>query len=93
MIKEAINILLEIRAKITDDSDLMYSSFETAHELRTEIDDLILRLQQDDKEVVKDIYVYFLPTSTFQEHSLQNHWSSRYIELAERFDKIYEQYK
>lgn len=90
---EAINILVEIKEKITDGSDLMWTSFEDAQELREEIDDLILRLQTEDQNVIRDIYTHFLPTSTFQEHSMQNGWSKRYMQLAEQFDKIYESIK
>lgn len=90
MTKEAADILLKIRQKITDDSDLVWTSFETADELRKEIDGFISRLEQGDKKVIKDIYIHFLPTSTFQEHSMQNGWTDDYLKLAEQFDKIYE---
>lgn len=90
MEKEAIEILLEIKEKITNESDLMWTSYEDAKELRDEIDNYIIRIQKSDKSVFKDIYVHFLPTATFQEHSMQNGWSARYMQLAERFDKIYE---
>lgn len=93
MIKEITEILLKIRDKITDDSDLIWTSFETAEELRKEIDRFILRLNQGNKYVLKDIYVHFLPTSTFQEHSMQNGWMEAYLKLAERFDEIYERQK
>ena len=93
MIREATEILLKIREKITDDSDLLWTSFSSADELRIEIDSLILRIDQEDKNVLSDVYVHFLPTSTFQEHSIQNGWSKEYMKLAERFDKIYERYK
>ena len=93
MAKETIEILLLIRDKITDDSDLTWTSFETAGELRKEIDGFISRLDQEDTEVLSAIYVHFLPTSTFQEHSLQNKWADEYMKLAERFDEIYERYK
>lgn len=87
---EAINILLEIKEKITGESDFTWTSFDDAAELRKEIDDLILRLQTNDRNIIKDIYIHFLPTSTFQEHSIQNSWSNRYMQLAEQFDEIYE---
>lgn len=93
MIKDATEILLKVRDKITDDSDMVWTSFETADELRKEIDGFISRLNHADKEVVKDIYVHFLPTSTFQEHSMQNGWTEEYMKLAERFDRIYDKQK
>jgi hypothetical protein len=90
MKKEATEILLQIRNYITDDSNMDWTSYETAEELRKEIDGFMLRLNEWDKKVIEDIYVHFLPTSTFQEHSMQNGWSKQYMELAERFDRIYE---
>lgn len=90
---EAINILLEIKEKITDESDFTWTSFDNADELREEIDGLILRLRTGNRDVIKDIYIHFLPTSTFQEHAIQNGWSDRYMQLAEQFDEIYEHYK
>lgn len=90
MTKLAIEILLKIREKITDDSDLIWTCFETADELRKEIDEFILRLDHGDENVINDIYIHFLPTSTFQEHSMQNGWTDEYMKLAGQFDKIYE---
>ena len=93
MIEEAKEILISVKAKITDESDLDWTPFETAVELRKEIDRFIVRLNQGDREVVEDIYVHFLPTSTFQEHAIQNGWTEEYMKLAEQFDKLYEQYR
>ena len=88
MSKEAIEILLKIKAKITDDSDLAGISFETADDLRKEIDGLVSQVRRGDEEVCKNIQFHFLPTSTFQEHAIQNGWEDEYLQLAERFDQI-----
>ena len=93
LIKEAIDILLKIKAKITDDSDLMWTSFETANELRNEIDAYISELKANRKEIIHEVYSHFLPASTFQEHSMQNGWSEDYHKWAKRFDSIYETLK
>lgn len=93
MTKDLVDILAKVRTKITDESDLVWTSFETAHKLRNHIDSLIARLQQGDKEVLEDIYLEFAPTSTFQEHSMQNGWSDEYLKLASQFDKIYDRLK
>lgn len=87
-LKNATEILVKVRERITDDSDLLWTSFETADELRQEIDGLICRLQQNDNKAIDDIYTHFLPTSTFQEHSIQNGWSDEYMKLADEFDKV-----
>lgn len=87
--KELTEILLTIREKVTDESDLTWTRFDIPYELRNEIDRLILRLQANDESVVKEIHFHFLPTSTFQEHAIQNGWSDEYTKLADQFDTIY----
>lgn len=88
--KEAIDILLLIREQITDHSDLLWTSYETAQELRSEIDKCMEGLRRHDKKILDDINYHFAPAATFQEHSLQNGWSDKYQELAARFDELYE---
>ncbi len=92
-IEKAIEILKSVMENITESSDFLWTSYENAEELNTEINSIIIRLQQQDLKAISDVYVHFLPTSTFQEHSLMNNWVDRYMNLAEQFDKIYERNK
>ena len=62
-------------------------------ELNSEINSIILRLEQQDIKAISDVYLHFLPTSTFQEHSMMNNWIEKYMKLAEKFDHIYERNK
>ena len=91
--REAINILLLVREKITDHSDLMWTSYETAEELREEIDKCIAGLRRNDKPILDEINYHFSPAASFQEHSLQNGWSDEYQKLAARFDELYKKLK
>lgn len=91
--REAINILLLVREKITDNSDLMWTSYETAEELREEIDKCLEGLRRIDNVILDDINYHFSPAATFQEHSLQNGWSDEYQKLAARFDELLKQLK
>lgn len=84
-------ILSQVREQITDDSDMLWTPFEKPSELRTTIDEWIVRLQRQDLSVWNDINVHFLPASTFQEHSLQNDWTAEYRELSGQFDSLYRQ--
>ena len=93
MDREIIHLLTEIKAKITDDSDVVWTRFNTVDELREHIDNHILRLNEGDKKVINDINVDFGPTSTFQELSIQNGWSEDYIILASKFDRLYDRYR
>lgn len=93
MDREIIYLLTEIKAKITDDSDVVWTRFNTVDELREHIDNHILRLNEGDKKVINDINVDFGPTSTFQELSIQNGWGEDYIVLASKFDRLYDRYR
>jgi hypothetical protein len=92
LINDAIDILLTIKEKITDTSDLVWTSYETAGELRDDIEQIMKELKKGNK-ITDEAYSHFLPTSTFQEHAMQNGWTDEYLKLAERFDKIYEELK
>jgi len=92
VIQKTINIVLEVRSKIVDESDMMWTSFTTAVELRDEIDEILLGLRNEDLSVIRTLNAHFAAASTFQDHAIQNNWSERYMELADEFDKIYEHY-
>jgi hypothetical protein len=92
-IESAIEILKSVKENIIEDSDFLWTSYENAEELNSEINSLIIRLVQLDLKAISDAYFHFLPTSTFQEHSLMNNWEDSYMKLAEKFDKIHERNK
>ena len=89
LINELISILTVVKGKITDDSDLIRTSYATPLELREEIDRCIRHLQQNHKGILDEINFHFSPTSTLQEHSMTNGWTESYGVLAERFDKLH----
>lgn len=91
--KELISIIETVRNKFTDESDLLWTSYETANEVRDELDDCISRLNVGDKSCLENLNMHFLVTSTFQEHSLMNGWSEEFLGIAEKFDKIYAEMK
>ena len=93
LITQATEILLAIKKKIVDTSDMAWTSYETAGELRDDIDKIIKELKEGNKKTIDEAYSHFLVTSTFQEHAIQNGWTDEYMRLAERFDKIYEELK
>jgi len=93
MTLELIDILNKVKEKFTDDSDLLWTSYETAKEVRNELDVCIEQLGKGDKSCLENLNMHFLPTSTFQEHSLQNNWTNEYMKLSEKFDSIYAKIK
>jgi hypothetical protein len=92
-IKKTIEILKSIKENITDDSEFIWTFYENANELNSELNSLISRLEQQDIKAISDLYIHFLPTSTFQEHSMMNNWIEKYMKLAKKFDVIYERNK
>jgi hypothetical protein len=89
MTQELIDILRKVKDKFTDESDLLWTSYETAKELRNELDIYIDQLSKGDKSCLTKLNIHFLPTCTFQEHSLMNNWTEEYMKLSEKFDCIY----
>lgn len=87
--QEIINILNQIKSKISDESDMAWTQYESAKELRTKIELFSQELWNGDRSYMEQIKTLFLPTGTFQEHSISNCWSKEYIALAEQFDHLY----
>ncbi len=93
MTLELIDILIKIKERFTDNSDMLWTSYESAKEVRDELDDFLEQLKKDDISCLEDLNLHFLPTSTFQEHSLQNNWTKEYMKLSDQFDRIYSKMK
>ena len=88
-IQELIDILLKVKERFTDKSDFLWTSYETSKEIRNELDICIEQLNKGDTNCLEKLNICFLPTSTFQEHSLQNNWAKEYMKLSEKFDHLY----
>jgi hypothetical protein len=55
MDREIIDILTEIKKRIEDDSDVVWTRYNTVDELRKHIDECISRLHHGDRDVLNDI--------------------------------------
>ncbi|MFY7839221.1 MAG: hypothetical protein ACOVP7_03045 [Lacibacter sp.] len=89
MISRLIMLLEKVKDKVSDESDVVWTGYDTPKELREEIQLYITELSVGNLQSLEALHGHFLPTSTFQEHSLSNGWSDEYIRLAEKFDYIY----
>lgn len=87
--KELIAVLLAVRAKIHNNSDCVWSYYESPQQAQNEIDQYISDLGKGNIDSLTEISVHFAPTSAYQELSLQNGWSDEYLNLAEKFDNIH----
>jgi hypothetical protein len=89
LIEKLISLIEKIKEKITDEADMLWTSYETAGVLRTELENYISVLKAGKTDCMDNLNVHFLPASTFQEHSLMNSWADEYIKLSNEFDLIY----
>lgn len=90
---ELIILIESVLSKITDGSDMMWSSYDFPEELRQEIEAYLSEMRKGDFSCLDNLNSHFLPTSTFQEHSMQNGWANQYIKIATKFDKLYRKLK
>lgn len=89
MTKELISLLENVKQKITDDSNVINTGYNSATDLRNKIDDHIRMLKSYDLTSLFDLNILFAPTGSLQEHSISNGWPDEYLQLSEQFDKIY----
>lgn len=89
MTKELTEIIEQVKKKITDHSDMVWTRYVNAKQLRDELELYTRQLQNGDTSSVEKIKFLFLPTATLQEHSIFNGWADEYLKLAEKFDSIY----
>jgi hypothetical protein len=89
MIEDLITIIEKIREKIKDGSAMEWTGYDSAKSLRNELEIYIDQLKKGNTECLEDLNTHFLPTATFQDHSISNGWGDEYMSLAEQFDRIY----
>ncbi len=89
MIQDLISLVEKVKEKITDETDMLWTCYETPAELRAELEANINALKNEKTNCLESLNMHFLPTATFQEHSLMNGWADEYIKLAKKFDKFY----
>ncbi|MGC4102869.1 hypothetical protein [Ferruginibacter sp.] len=89
LFKEAAAILTAVKFHARDDTNFDWVYYETAQDMRNEIDQYIASFEKGSREYLDEVNMHFLPTAAYQEHSIANDWVAEYYVLAERFDKIY----
>ena len=89
MTQDLISLIEKVKEKITDNSAIIWTGYNSAKELRDELESYIEQLKSGDTSSIEELHTHFLPTSTFQEHSISNGWADEYIRLSEKFDSLY----
>lgn len=90
---ELLQIIEAIKDTVTPEIDVIWAGYNSIEQLLEELDNFSERIKQGELDCLKDLSIEFAPTSSFQELSISNGWSAEYIELASKFDQIYERYK
>ena len=86
---ELIDIVKKVKEKVTDDSDMVWTHYDNAKQLRDELDANVQKLKFGDTGSLEELKMLFLPTATLQEHAICNGWPEEYLNLAEKFDNLY----
>jgi hypothetical protein len=89
MLQELVTLLSTVREKFTDESDMVWTRYTSPEDVRIELNAYLDQLRNSDTSCLDSLNSHFAPTSTFQEHSIQNGWADEYLELAKAFDTIY----
>jgi len=89
MNQDIIDIIKKVKEKITDDSDMAWTCYDNAKQLRDQLDLNIRELQIGDTNSLEQLKILLLPTASLQEHSICNGWAGEYLELASKFDDLY----
>lgn len=70
-----------------------WAGYEDQDELLDDLRDHATRLRAGDTGRVRDLHVLFLPTGPLQDIAIDSRWHDQYMELADRFDRAYQQIK
>lgn len=86
---ELIKIIKEVKEIVdSPNTDVAWSGYNDVEEVIKDLDFYIKQLKQKDKSVIEELKILFAPTGAFQEISIDNGWSDKYLELANRFDEL-----
>ncbi|HWY98027.1 MAG TPA: DUF2784 domain-containing protein, partial [Bacteroidia bacterium] len=65
--KELIDILNNVKSRIKEDDNVLWTPYSSPQEIINRIDECIINFDKDEEKVLRDIELEFLPTSTFQD--------------------------
>lgn len=88
--QKVAEILKQIKAVVSKDTDTVWAGFDNADKFLEELNQDIEKIENCNYQTLEKVHVEFLPTCTYQELSMSNDWSDKYLELSTDFDKIYE---
>jgi len=92
-IQVIIEIIKNINSRLTDQTDLTWTKYNRAYELKSELEKDIKELNNGNLEILEKLNLNFAPTGTFQEIAIPNGWGEDFILMANDFDQLYEKIK
>jgi len=88
--QKVADILKQIKAFVSEETDTVWAGFDSPDKFLEEINQDIEKIENCDYQRLERVNVEFAPTCSYQELSMTNGWSDKYLELSKDFDKIYE---
>jgi len=92
-IQVIIEIIKNVNSRITEQTDLSWTKYNGAYELKSELETDIQEFEKGNLQKLEKYTLYFAPTGTFQEISIPNGWGEDFVLLANDFDQLYEKIK
>ncbi|NIK72503.1 hypothetical protein [Paenibacillus sp. BK720] len=90
-INDLLGLLDELRTLIdSPNTNVVWSQFNSVEEVLNTLDTLKRRVALGDNKVISELKILFAPTGSFQEISIDSGWGEKFIELATRFDEIFD---
>ncbi|GEM58372.1 hypothetical protein B0A78_07070 [Flavobacterium columnare NBRC 100251 = ATCC 23463] len=89
--QKVAEILKQIKTFVSEETDSIWAGFENPDKFLEEINQDIEKIVNCDYQTLEKVNIEFAPTCTYQELSMTNGWSDKYLELSTEFDKIYGQ--
>ncbi len=88
---DLLGLLGEMRTLIdSPNTSVLWSQFDSVEDVLNTLDTLKRRVELGDNKVISELKIFFAPTGSFQEISIDSGWGEKFIELAIRFDEIIE---
>ncbi len=88
-LNEFITIIKNQIDRITPETDIAFTRFKNPDDLKQSLLGELSELEKGNMDKLIVFYGHFLPTSTFQELSIQNGWTDEYIDISGRIDELY----
>jgi hypothetical protein len=89
-LKEIIETTKDLLGRLDENSDVAYTRFKDIGALKTEISTELEELENGNMDFLLKVYSHYLPTSTFQESYIDEHWENNQLDVSARMDELYQ---